>query len=131
MQVPTTFKPSGETALAPGSIPIRIVRASISVTVTSEKGQPDTANVVADGGRTKVAIVTDGPCITETLQALEDGAATGKPMPRPALERAVVQASSLLERIVEAYEVDVAAGEVGASGCGRARFSCQPEASTS
>jgi hypothetical protein len=41
-------------------------------------------------------------------------------MGRPALEKARNQAASLLERILTAYQTDVAAGEVGAEGTARA-----------
>ena len=87
---------------------------------TVQEGQPKVANVVTESGRATVALVTAGSCVTETLQALEDGVGTAKPMPRPALEKARAQASSLLERVLAAYEVDVATGEVGATGAGRA-----------
>lgn len=82
--------------------------------------QPDVANVVKEQGRASVAITTHGSCITETLQALEDGVGAAKPMPRPALEKARKQASTLLERILAAYEADVATSEVGATGTARA-----------
>jgi hypothetical protein len=87
---------------------------------TLEERQPEAANVMHEGGRAAVAIVADGPCVTETLQALEDGVGVAKPMARPALEKARAQAASLLERIVVAYEADVAPGEVGANGSARA-----------
>jgi hypothetical protein len=84
------------------------------------KSQPEVANVMKQEGRATVAMVTDGSCIRETLQALEDGAGGAKPMPRPALEKACAQASSLLERVLATYEADVAPGEVGAEGAARA-----------
>jgi hypothetical protein len=83
-------------------------------------GEPEVANVVNEGGRVAVAMVTDGSCITETLQALEDGVGTAKPMPRAALAKARVQAAALLERMLVAYQSDVAVGEVGADGSARA-----------
>ncbi len=61
------------------------------------------------------AIVTDGPCLTDTMRNLElDGQSRG------ALDRVRDQASRLLESVVASYESDVAPGEVGASGAGRA-----------
>ncbi len=81
--------------------------------------KPETANVVTSSS-SSVVIVTDGTCITNTLALLEDGAGTGKPMARAALGKARAQASSLLERVVAAYDSDVASGEVGARGSARA-----------
>jgi hypothetical protein len=83
-------------------------------------GQPEVANVVKEEGGATVAMVTDGACIRETLQALEDGVGAAKPLSRGALEKAWAQASSLLERILAAYEADVAQGEAGAEGSARA-----------
>lgn len=84
------------------------------------EGQPEVANIVKLGGPATVPMVVDGGCITETLQALEDGVGAGKPMSRPALNRARDQASSLLAGILAVYEADVATGEVGAEGSARA-----------
>jgi len=82
--------------------------------------EPDVANVVKLEGGPAVTLVTDGTCITNTLQALEDGAGSGKPMKRAALENTRTQAISLLEHVLLSYEHDVAAGEVGAGGSARA-----------
>lgn len=65
-------------------------------------------------------MVTDGSCITNTLQALEDGAGSGRPMSRAALEKTRTQATALLEQVLTAYATEVAEGEVGATGSGQA-----------
>ncbi len=82
--------------------------------------QPETATVVETQGRPSVAMVTDGSCITSTLVALEEGAGSGRPMPRPALEKTRTQAAALLEQVLTVYDVEVAPGEVGANGSARA-----------
>ncbi len=61
----------------------------------------------------------DGPCLAGTLKALETGVGA-KPMRPAALERVRKDALKLLGRIVGAYANEVAAGEVGADGSGRA-----------
>ncbi len=89
--------------------------------------QPEAATVIGAHGRPSVEMVTDGRCITSTLAALEEGAGSGKPMLRAALEKTRVQAAGLLEQVLVAYEAEVARGEVGASGSARASAAA-PEA---
>jgi hypothetical protein len=67
----------------------------------------------------RVRIRTDGPCVEETLAAMEHGD-KGKPMTRPALEAIRTQAAEVLESIVDAYATHVAGGEVGEAGKARA-----------
>jgi hypothetical protein len=81
--------------------------------------EPEAANVVPSG-KPVLAMITDGRCITSTLDALENGAANGKPMPRAALDQARDQAAALLEQVLDAYAQEVAVGEVGAYGNARA-----------
>lgn len=66
-----------------------------------------------------VQIVTNGVCLTETLAALERGE-RGSPLSAKALAAITTQAAEVLESIVAAYAQDVASGEVGADGEGRA-----------
>jgi hypothetical protein len=84
------------------------------------ENEAESANVVPGVGRKAVAITTDGTCITNTLAALEEGAGSGKPMSAATLAKICAQTSTLLEQIVSTYETDVASGEVGAAGSGRA-----------
>src|SRR5690349_15869331 len=73
-----------------------------------------------DAGSTEqVTIVIDGPCVEETLLAMERGD-RGKPMSRSALETIRTQASQVLESIVDAYTTNVASGEVGSTGRAKA-----------
>src|SRR5688572_13826579 len=73
---------------------------------------PGSANVV---GKTAVDLLTDGPCVTGTLHQLEVGVGA-KPMSRAALEKIRKDSLDLLEKVLVAYENDVAIGEVGAEG---------------
>lgn len=61
-------------------------------------------------------MLTDGPCSSATLAALEEGVGNSKPMPRAAVEKARAQAISLLQQVLGTYEREVASGEVGATG---------------
>jgi len=70
-----------------------------------------------------VRIGIEGPCVTETLNAMERGD-RGKAMSRQALEAIRTQAAEVLESIIDAYATSVASGEVGADG--RARASHDP-----
>lgn len=81
--------------------------------------QPTTANMIGSPTEVLTMMVTGGRCVTNTLQSLEEGGAA-KPMARAALERTYAQACTLLEKVLEAYETDVAPGEVGANGLRRA-----------
>ncbi|MDB4893677.1 MAG: Endonuclease, partial [Gemmatimonadetes bacterium] len=65
------------------------------------------------------SIRTDGRCVEETLAALERGD-RGKPMDRSVLEVLRSQSADVLASIVEAYSTEVARGEVGSDGSGRA-----------
>jgi hypothetical protein len=56
---------------------------------------------------------TDGPCVTATKQNLRDGV-RGRPLSEPAVEDIFAQAAAFVQRSVNAYEADIAAGEVGA-----------------
>jgi hypothetical protein len=85
--------------------------------------KPEIANVLVTKPGGSVVMVTNGSCITNTLHMLEDGAGTGRPMTRPALEKARTQAAALLELVLAAYESDVATGEVGVNGSARATTS--------
>jgi hypothetical protein len=79
----------------------------------------DTATVVGCGGATAVSIRSDGPCLTETLQNLGEGLGSGgKKMPPDVIVKVKADAIDLLERVVKAYESDVAQGEVGAKATG-------------
>lgn len=64
-------------------------------------------------------MITNGPCITNTLVSLGEGVGSGKAMPSAALEKARAQSLLLLEQVLEAYGNEVALGEVGAGGSGR------------
>jgi hypothetical protein len=71
-----------------------------------------TARVV-DGSL--VDMVTDGPCLTGTLDQLEIGVGA-KPMPRQALVKVRADALDLMSKVLNAYTRDVALGEVGKNG---------------
>ncbi len=75
--------------------------------------------VTSHGFDQLLALKTDGPCVTETLNQLERGYA-GKPMPRQVLDKVRLQAESALSDILTAYSANVAKGEVGAHGSARA-----------
>jgi hypothetical protein len=63
-------------------------------------------------GAVRARIITDGRCVTETIDAMVRGD-RGKAMPRDAAEGIRTQAVEILESIVDAYENDVACGELG------------------
>jgi hypothetical protein len=71
----------------------------------------------------------DGDCLRDTLTRLERGR-VGRGMARPALEAIVRQASTLIERTVEAYAHSVAPGEVGIQGSAQASASLPPTGSS-
>jgi hypothetical protein len=71
-----------------------------------------TARVV-DGSL--IDMVTDGPCLTGTLDQLEVGVGA-KPMPRKALVKVRADALDLMSKVLNAYATDVALGEVGRNG---------------
>lgn len=81
---------------------------------------PDSANILQLSGQAPPTLVIDGSCIRNTIQALEVGSGTAKPLSRDALEKTRGQATSLLAQVIRAYEDGVAPGEVGAGGSGRA-----------
>jgi hypothetical protein len=71
-----------------------------------------TARIV---GKAAVEMVTDGPCLAGTLEQLESGVGA-KPMPREALAKVRTDALGLLAKVLEAYVIGIAPGEVGAGG---------------
>ena len=77
------------------------------------------ARVAAAQHATDVEMNTNGPCIAATVENLENGVGA-KPLPRAAIERTRTQACRLLASVLTSYEREVAAGEVGANGSGRA-----------
>jgi Z1 domain len=64
-------------------------------------------------------MVTDGPCLSGTLDQLEAGVGA-KPMPRQALIRVRADALNLMSKVLTSYVTGVAAGEVGRNGSARA-----------
>jgi hypothetical protein len=62
-----------------------------------------------------VDMVTDGPCLTGTLDQLELGVGA-KPMPRSALVKVRADALDLTSKVLKVYATDVALGEVGREG---------------
>ena len=74
-----------------------------------ETGQ---ANIVQ---KSVTEMVTDGPCLTGTLEQLEIGIAA-RPMSREALKKVKQDALNLLEKVIGAYAGGVAEGEIGISG---------------
>jgi len=71
-----------------------------------------TARVV-DGSL--IDMVTDGPCLTGTLEQLEHGVGA-KPMPRQALVKVRADALELMSKVLSVYATDVARGEIGRDG---------------
>ena len=65
-----------------------------------------TARVV-DGSL--IDMVTDGPCLTGTLEQLEHGVGA-KPMPRQALVKVRADALELMSKVLSVYATDVARG---------------------
>lgn len=86
---------------------------STASSIGSATIQPD------DPDAPRSVIRVDGRCVEGTLGRLERGE-QGHPMTRPALEKIRTQATQLLEDIVGAYDMRIARGEVGLSGCARA-----------
>src|SRR5215471_4564825 len=76
----------------------------------------DTARIVS---ATPVEMVTDGACLTGTLDQLRIGVAA-KPMPDVAIDKVRIDAINLLARVLETYCVRVAPREVGVGGSGKA-----------
>jgi hypothetical protein len=74
------------------------------------------ATIVAKGG---VEMRTDGPCLAGTLEQLKAGVAA-KPMPESALVKVRSDALEFLGKVLHVYSTQVAGGEVGAEGNGRA-----------
>jgi Z1 domain len=66
-----------------------------------------------------VEMVTDGPCLTGTLDQLEAGVGA-KPMPRQALVKVRADALELTAKVLNAYVTGVASSEVGRNGSARA-----------
>jgi hypothetical protein len=62
-----------------------------------------------------VDMVTDGPCLTGTLDQLELGVGA-KPMPRSALVKVRADALDLMSKVLKVYATDVALEEVGREG---------------
>lgn len=76
-----------------------------------------TGHADAIGGSSGIEIVVDGACLTGTLANLGSGP---KPLGPESLKKAHADATSLLGEVVRAYAAEVAVGEVGANGSGRA-----------
>lgn len=60
----------------------------------------------------------DGPCVTETVQALETAVDPSERLSAADTVAAVALATEIVTKIVRTYEESVAGGEVGASGSG-------------
>lgn len=71
-----------------------------------------TAKIVS---QSTVEMVTDGPCLSGTLEQLEAGVAA-KPMPSAALTKVKADALGLLSKVLTAYASKVAPGEIGLGG---------------
>jgi hypothetical protein len=76
-----------------------------------------TATITEESGALASAVRTDGEVTERTLEMLQSG---DKPMSAAAVERLRVQAQELVGDIVDVYTRDVAPGEVGVGGSGRA-----------
>lgn len=87
--------------------------------MAKDKEPIGTATLTADDGGPSAGIRTDGPCVRETIANLARGDRV-KPLPTAALEVIRTQAADVLANIVEAYDTDVAQGEVGLNGSARA-----------
>jgi hypothetical protein len=70
-------------------------------------------------GGSPVEMVTDGPCLAGTLEALEQGV-SAKPMSRQALVKVRADALALGSKVLDAYDTSVASREVGLGGSARA-----------
>jgi hypothetical protein len=82
-------------------------------------GDPSNVGSATVAGGQPASIRTNGPCLEGTLKSLEAGVGA-KPMPASALAKVRSDGLDLLERIVTAYSTEIAAGEVGVGGAGRA-----------
>lgn len=91
--------------------------AGTSVTLTAPQHATGTATVV---GGAAVTMVTDGPCLRGTLDNLGQGYGA-KPLNERSLVKAKDDALGLLSDVLKAYEEDVAPGELGKGGSGRAK----------
>lgn len=69
--------------------------------------------------KSPVEMLTDGDCLTGTLARLEQGVAA-KPMKPEALVKVRADALRLMAKVIDAYSSQVADGEVGLNGSGRA-----------
>src|SRR5262245_44691058 len=85
-------------------------------TSTTVAAHVNSATIV---GRPPVAMVADGACLRGTLENLAAGWGT-KPLSEGSIAKARRDALGLLEDVLEAYEKNVARGEVGAGASGRA-----------
>lgn len=65
-------------------------------------------------------LVTDGACLTNTVERLVAGHYPTKPLPREVVETIRTQALALLEDVVSTYAQNVAEGEVGRGGSAKA-----------
>src|SRR5262249_21244073 len=92
----------------------RVIR-SRSMTEGDETGM---ANVKSP--RTAIEMVTDGACLTGTLENLREGGRGAKPMSDAALVKVRADALAFLDEALRAYAANVAVGEVGANGSARA-----------
>jgi hypothetical protein len=75
------------------------------------------ATVVGQHAANAPALRADGPCLIGTLDALGNGS---KPMSAASISKIRRDALDLLGRIVGVYAQDIAKGEVGADGSGKA-----------
>lgn len=80
------------------------------------QGPLGSANLV---GSNALEMVTDGPCLTGTLENLALGLGA-HPMPQAGLAKIRADALGLLEEVLKAYAAWVASDEVGARGTARA-----------
>lgn len=79
-----------------------------------DAGNPGLGLAILPPHRRVPEIVTDGPCLSGTLENLSDRFSPS------AIDKARVQATRLLEDVVANFEKHVAAGEVGAKGTAKA-----------
>lgn len=66
------------------------------------------------------SLIASGPCLQETIAALEAGHGSGKPMPAQTLAPARAQVEEFVCKILTIYSQRVAKGEVGLNGTGKA-----------
>ncbi len=74
----------------------------------------------ADANGAAPSVQVDGPLVTRTLELLRRGSRDARGLSEAAAERVREQAGELIAEIVSAYARDVAVGEVGVGGSGRA-----------